>query len=53
VRNLKNENEMSFPTIIPKQKRRGPNNKAQMVKSSANTRTNFGFGSKESNNRQW
>jgi hypothetical protein len=48
-----NESGVGFPTINPKHKGRGPNNIAQMIKNSANIRTNIGSGPKEPNMSQW
>jgi hypothetical protein len=48
-----NKNRVGSPTINPKRKGRAPNNIAQMIKNSANIRTNSGSGPKEPNMRQW
>jgi hypothetical protein len=59
---IRTKEEMSKPknkygvgslTINPKQKGRAPNNRAQIIKSSVNKRTNSGSGPKGSNIRQW
>jgi hypothetical protein len=48
-----NENGVGSPTINPKHKGGCPNNIAQMIKSSANVKTDIGSGLKEPNMRQW